>query len=141
MRLVVVLYLLTSWGLAAAHDVVFYAPVCIRPYVNYHYKTCNKIQFSIDGTQYYIPKNFETDLATIPRIAWPILSPAHSSLIKAAIVHDWFYSKTCDFSRLETDLIFYDMLRDDDVSAFRAGVMYYAVRWFGYIYYNEDDCE
>ncbi len=33
------------------------------------------------------------------------------------------------------------MLKNDGVSTFRASIMYYAVRLFGWNYYNEDYCE
>jgi hypothetical protein len=119
----------------------FLTDTCIKPMVDYHYLTCNKINFTINKHQYEIPRYFETDLASIPKIAWPIMAPSHSSLIRPAIVHDWFYRKTCEFDRKQTDLIFYHMLRNDGVSNFRASVMYYAVRWFGWNYYNEDYCD
>lgn len=114
---------------------------CIKPLLDYHYTTCKRIEFTINHEHFYIPANFETDLASIPKIAWPIMAPAHSSLIRPAIVHDWFYRMTCDFTRYETDLIFYHMLRNEGVSHFRASIMYYAVRWFGWNYYNEDYCD
>jgi hypothetical protein len=114
---------------------------CIKPLIDYHYLTCKRIDFTINGEAFYIPENFETDLASIPKIAWPIMAPAHSSLIRPAIVHDWFYRKTCDFTRFQTDLIFYHMLKNDGVSTIRASMMYYAVRWFGWNYYNEDYCD
>ncbi len=116
-------------------------PVCIKPLYDYHYKTCNKIVFKINEREFYIPAQFETDLASIPRIAWPIMAPAHSSLIRPAIIHDWLYRKTCDFSRFQTDLIFYHMLRNDGISIFQANMMYFAVRLFGWNYYNEDYCD
>ena len=119
----------------------FLSNVCIKPLLEYHYLTCNQITFKVNDKLFFIPKNFETDLASIPRIAWPIISPFHSSLIRPAIVHDWFCRKTCDFNRKDTDLIFYHMLKNDGISTFRASVMYYAVRWFGWNYYNEDYCE
>lgn len=116
-------------------------PTCIKPLIGYRYETCCKIRFSINHQEFEIPKGFQTDLASIPRIVWPIMSPAHSSLIPAAIVHDWFYRKTCEFTRLQTDLIFYHMLRNDGVSTARASLMYYSVRTFGWNYYNEDYCD
>jgi hypothetical protein len=118
----------------------FASACCIKPYYGYHYLTCKKIKFFVNYRDFEIPANFETDLASIPKVVWPIMAPAHSSLIRAAIVHDWFYRKTCDFTRYETDLIFYHMLKNDGVSTIRASIMYYAVRWFGWNYYNEDYC-
>lgn len=135
--------LLTLSGCSVGESVhtEFLTDTCIKPMVDYHYQTCNKIYFTVNGERFEIPAHFETDLASIPKIAWPIMAPAHSSLIRPAIVHDWFYRKTCDFTRYETDLIFYHMLKNDGVSTFRASLMYYAVRWFGWNYYNEDYCE
>lgn len=119
----------------------FLTTTCIKPIVDYHYKTCNKIVFKINDQEFFIPKNFDTDLASIPKGAWFIMAPFHASLIRPAIVHDWFYRKTCDFTRYETDLIFYYMLKNEGVSTTRASIMYYAVRLFGWNYYNEDYCE
>ncbi len=133
---------LLSWCSYAEHlKTEFLSDTCIRPFVNYNYLTCQAIYFKIDDQEFQIPPNFKTDLASIPKIAWPIMAPAHSSLIRAAIVHDWFYRKTCDFNRKETDLIFYHMLINDGVSKFKASIMYYAVRLFGSQYYNEDYCD
>lgn len=119
----------------------FLSSSCIKPYYDYHYHTCEKIKFIVNDRHFVIPANFETDLASIPKIAWIIIAPAHSSLIRPSIVHDWFYRKTCDFTREEADLIFYHMLKNDGISEIDASIMYYAVRWFGGQYYKEDYCE
>ena len=119
----------------------FLSNTCIRPLIDYHYLTCNSIRFTVNDDDFIVPSGFKTDLASIPKIVWPIMAPSHSSLIRPAIVHDWFYRKTCDFTRIQTDLIFYHMLINDGVSKFRASLMYYAVRWFGWNYYNEDYCD
>jgi len=137
------LMILTLGGCYANKDSIhteFASACCIKPYHDYIYKTCKQMKFSINNREFVIPANFETDLASIPKIAWPIMAPAHSSLIRAAIVHDWFYRKTCDFTRYETDLIFYHMLKNDGISTIRASIMYYAVRLFGWNYYQEDYC-
>src|SRR5579859_6684412 len=131
---------LTLTGCVASADRIhteFLSSSCIKPYYDYHYHTCNKIKFIINNRKFEIPANFETDLASIPKAAWVIMAPAHSSLIRPAIVHDWFYRKTCEFTRQETDLIFYHMLKNDGISTFNASIMYYAVRWFGWYYYKE----
>lgn len=139
-----VLGLLLSLSACSSHERLqtgFLTSTCIKPLIDYHYLTCNSIKFTVNGEQFEIPAGFETDLASIPKIAWPVMAPAHSSLIRPAIVHDWFYRKTCQFTRFQTDLIFYHMLRNDGVSHFRASMMYYAVRAFGWNYYNEDYCD
>lgn len=137
---IAVCFLLTGCG--ADHiQTTIYSPFCIKPFYAYKYQTCCNIEFSINGYHFEIPPGFETDLASIPKFVWPIMSPAHSSLIPAAIVHDWFYRKTCDFSRKDADLIFYHMLKNDGIGTFRASMMYYAVRLFGWQFYNEDYCD
>lgn len=122
------------------HTEVF-SDACIKPLHDYHYETCNSIIFMINSRLFEIPAEFETDLASIPKTAWPILSPSHSSLIKASIIHDYFYRKTCDFTRQQADLIFYHILRNEGISSIKASILYYAVRWFGWNSYNEDYCE
>ena len=119
----------------------FVTETCVKPLHNYTYLTCDKIVFTINDEEFYIPKHFKTDLASIPKFAWPVIAPFHSSLIRPAIVHDWFYRKTCDFDRQQTDIIFYHMLLNEGVSTSAALFMYYTVRVFGYRYYNEDYCE
>lgn len=142
MRTIGVLISLLLCGCGRYHiHTAFVSPVCIKPYKNYHYTVCHDIHFVIEKQNYTIPKGFRTDLASIPRLAWPIMSPAHSSLIRPAIVHDWFYRKTCEFSRLQTDLIFYHMLKNDGVSTFKAVTLFCAVRLFGGLVYNEDYCD
>lgn len=135
------LYLTGCYAITDSIHTEFLNSFCIKPFHDYQYQICKKIKFTINNREFTIPANFQTDLASIPKIAWPIMAPAHSSLIRAAIVHDWFYRKTCDFTRYETDLIFYHILRNDGVSVIRASIMYYTVRWVGWNYYNEDYCE
>lgn len=114
--------------------------VCIKPLYEYHYQTCNPFLFRINGEIFEIPADFKTDLASIPKMLWPIMAPSHSSLIRAAVIHDWLYLKTCFFSRYETDLIFYHVLKSEGISTIRASLMYYGVRVFGWNYYNKEDC-
>ena len=119
----------------------FISDVCIKPFRGYKYHTCVPLDFTVNGNKFTVPKGFATDLASIPRIAWPIIAPSHASIIKPAIVHDWFYRETCDFNRKNTDLIFYHMLINEGVSPIISSAMYYAVRLFGAKFYNEDYCE
>lgn len=141
--LMLTMFALTGlWGCGSPTlHTAFYSPICIEPYKAYHYHVCTDIHFKIENKNYVIPKGFETDLASIPRFMWPIIAPANSSFIKPAIVHDWFYRKTCDYNRKQTDLIFYHLLRNEGVSWAQASAMYYAVRLFGWPFYNEDYCE
>lgn len=138
-RLLLLCVLVT--GPIFAMDIAFKESVCIEPYVDYSYKTCRDLSVEIDGTEIIIPKNFKTDLASIPRLFWNIISPAESDTMPAAILHDFLYHNTCFYSRQETDLIFYSALRKYNVSAFKSNSMYYAVRLFGWRYYQSEQCE
>lgn len=140
MRKLALLFTSLLYGCSSLHTEI-YSDVCIKPLKEYTYLTCLDINFSVNGEFFVIPKGFKTNLANIPKLAWPIMAPAHSSLIRPAIIHDWFYRKTCDFTRKQTDLIFYHMLLNDGITYFRASMMYYAVRFFGWRFYNEDYCE
>lgn len=123
-----------------AMDVQFKNEVCIEPYIKYSYKTCKDLPVIINGIELVIPKNFKTDLASIPRIFWNIMSPAESDTMPAAILHDFLYHNTCYYNRKETDLIFYTVLKQNNVSTFKANSMYYAVRLFGWRFYEEEQC-
>lgn len=119
----------------------FLSDPCIKPVKNYLYKTCTEIRFKVEDDEYVIPKNFETDLATIPRFAWSFVSPFYSHFFRPAIVHDFFYRKSCDFDRRQADIIFYSMLRNEGLSDLKASCIYYLIRIFGGKYYTEDYCE
>ena len=114
--------------------------VCISPYYGYMYQTCTDIRFSIKQQIFVIPKGFKTDLASIPRVSWLFIAPAHSLLIKPSIIHDWLYQNGCIFERKKVDAIFYRMLIDNNVSFFKASIMYYAVRIFGWKFYKKESC-
>lgn len=114
---------------------------CIEPDSEYQYTTCADIEFRVDGNYFLVPEGFSTDLASIPRILWSIASPAKSEFIGPAIVHDFLYRKTCDFDRLNTDRIFFTMLKENGVPVLMAYAMYASVRIFGWRYYNYEYCE
>jgi len=116
-------------------------PICVAPHHGYHYTTCVPLSFTVEHEKFVIPPGFDTDLASIPRIAWPLAAPFRSEFMRPAIVHDWLYRYTCVFSRADADLIFYEMLKNEGVSSFKASIMYWAVRWFGASHYSEGYCD
>ena len=52
------------------------------------------IKTKIYGDEYVfiVPKGFRTDMASIPRVFWWILSPTDWSLLIPSIAHDWCYA-------------------------------------------------
>lgn len=79
-----------------------------------------------------VPKGFKTNLASVPRLFWPLIGP-FGKWTMAAIVHDYLYDKECvnKFTRKEADLVFYEAMRYHHVNTITARVMYYMVRLFG----------
>lgn len=77
-----------------------------------------------------VPAGFVTDLATVPRVLWPLMAPYGKHQL-AAIVHDYLYQCVGDVSRFLADAIFRDLMAHLDVPLWRRVLAYYAVRFFG----------
>lgn len=93
----------------------------------------------IDGDTYIVPKNFETDLATIPRVLWPILAPQYTGFVSPAILHDYLYSCHTVDGRKFADDVLYSALLTEGNSRYTAAKFYIAVRLFGGLHFNEGD--
>ena len=81
----------------------------------------------LEDYHYYhitVPAGFRTDLASVPRVFWSLVSP--SEIAEAAVIHDFIYNKSL-YSRKECDEILYDMCCSR-MSKFRAYLIYLAVR-------------
>lgn len=85
----------------------------------------------------YVPQNFITDFASIPRVFWNIYPPLgagkRKNYAQSAILHDYLYDNLCayDFSRKEADKIFLESMLEVGVSKFNAYLFYAMVRIFG----------
>ncbi len=80
-----------------------------------------------------VPRTFETDGASIPRVFWNILSP-FGDYFPAAVIHDFLYSPfNTEFDRAESDLIFREAMEHLGVPWFRRDLIYTAVRACGWI--------
>jgi hypothetical protein len=78
-----------------------------------------------------VPKDFETDFASIPRFAMWLVGPPAGKYAKSAVVHDYLYKKEAQVSRFLADAIFRDLMEAEGVEMWRRVVIYYAVRSFG----------
>jgi hypothetical protein len=76
-----------------------------------------------------VPAGFETDFASVPRPLW-VVEPPLGDAGKAAVLHDWLY-ETGERSRAEADRIFSEAMQVLEVSAWKRGLIYAAVRAFG----------
>jgi len=80
-------------------------------------------------------KGFPTDLVSLPWLLRLVASPTGRWAI-GAIFHDMLYH-THYLPRKEADLLFYKIMKDHDVPAWKAVPAYYLVRWFGWYRYNQ----
>ena len=86
--------------------------------------------------RYYIkvPKLFETNFASIPKILWGIFSPTDERYGKAAVVHDYLYS-TGLFPREICDKIFFEAMSILKAPFYIKYLFYWNVRLFGKSHY------
>ena len=71
-----------------------------------------------------VPAGFRTDLASVPRVFWSLVSP--SEIAEAAVVHDFIYKNSL-YTRKECDTLLYDMTINR-IGKFRSYLVYLAVR-------------
>jgi hypothetical protein len=138
------IYLLLTMmvGCAHFHQVVFITEACIKPLKGYNYRTCSDIKVNIDGHKLIIPKNFQTDLASIPRLLWPVFAPQYAGFVAPAILHDYLYRCHNLVNREYADEVLYSALIAEDITAFTASKFFLAVRLFGRSHYvpRNGDC-
>ena len=84
----------------------------------------------VNGLVVRVPEGFRTDLASVPRLLWPIFAVA-GRWSAAAILHDYLYSLP-GCSRFLADALFREAMHSLDVPLWRRAIMYYAVRLFGW---------
>lgn len=132
--------LTTLIGCAHFHQINFLNEACIIPLKGYNYKTCKDIRVVIDGKNFIIPKDFETDLASIPRALWPILAPQYTGFVAPAILHDYLYRCNNHLSRKYADEVLYSALITEDVTPYTASKFYAGVRLFGGSHYERGKC-
>ena len=127
-------------GCAHFHQIKFINEACIIPFKGYDYKTCKDMRVIIDDKNYIIPQGFETDLASIPRLLWPIFAPQYSNFVAPAILHDYLYRCNNHLTRLFADEVLYSALITENVTAFTASKFYLGVRLFGGSHYTKGVC-
>ena len=120
------------------HSISFQQPPCIIPIKGFLYETCAPITVSIDGEQLTVPANFNTDLASIPRIFWNILPPQQANFVGPAILHDYMYTNS-DGGRAYADDVLYWSLREQGAMWITANVIWLGVRIGGAKHYGPND--
>lgn len=94
-----------------------------------------------------VPKGYETDLLSIPKVLWPILSPFGAGCW-GALPHDILYGTEFSFpgqskqdARAMMDRILYDAALDSGASKLRAKIIYAGVRVGGGATWKDHDPE
>lgn len=127
-------------GCAKFHPIKFIDEACIIPFEGYEYKTCKAMRVTIDDKKYIIPKDFETDLASVPRLLWPIFAPQYSGFVAPAILHDYLYRCNARITRQFADEVLYSALIAENVTPFTASKFYLGVRLFGASHFEYGVC-
>lgn len=87
-----------------------------------------------------VPKVFETNFASIPRIFWNIYPPtgggtSKTKYGKASVLHDYLYDNGI-YTRKECDKIFLEAMEAMGVGKFTRYLFYYCVRLFAAKHYR-----
>lgn len=83
--------------------------------------------------KFRIPAGFETDFASVPRVLWSVFPP-YGKWLKAAVLHDMLYATPPrGVTRRDADGLFRRVLKEEGCSTWRACVMYWALRAFGWV--------
>ena len=88
----------------------------------------------------------KTNLASIPRIFWPIIAPFELS-VEACVVHDYLYGRAAGYAkrendvsvklfRVEADLLFLKIMKSQSVPTWKRLIAYLCVRAFGWVKWN-----
>ena len=86
-------------------------------------------RFSIDDKHYLIPASFETDLVSVPWLAWLFVPKSGSKADHAAVVHDYLIVMKL-VPRKQADAVFLEALKLANMNKFKAYIMYSAVRFY-----------
>ena len=90
------------------------------------------------GRNFLIPRGFESDGASVPRLFWRVVFPnSDSHATTAGICHDWIYRTQPEgWTRKDADRMVLALLIEFGTPAPRALAAYLAVRCFGGIAWN-----
>ncbi len=111
----------------------FTSPLVLMMLPDRQWSVYEKFEYHVgeleSGIVIRVEKGFQTDLASIPRIVWPILPP-HGNYGKAAVIHDYCYVHAIE-SKEWADNIFREAMGVLGIPRWKRFAMYWAVRLFG----------
>lgn len=100
--------------------------------------TKDLVYHSANNGDIIVPKGFNTDFASIPRIFWSLIAPIGKHTL-AAVLHDFLYTYgyNLGISRKQADKIFYQAMIDSKVARITTNIMWFCVRVFASKHYNK----
>ena len=87
------------------------------------------------GTTFVVPPDFQTDLASVPRLPF-IYATFAGHAVAAAVLHDWLYTAR-PVPREMADAVFREAAGVQGVSGWRAWAMWIGVRAGGGAYWRD----
>lgn len=101
-----------------------------------HYRVVEDFLFQYGGEIITVPKGFQSDWASVPRLFWRLVPPHQYP--RSSLGHDWLYAAEY-FPRKKCDLFFFDALKEEGACWLRRWAMYRAVRLGGGVVWNRHD--
>lgn len=110
--------------------------ISLVPIPNGKFKLNDNVEFFVDSTKFVIPKGFETDLGSVPKIfRWAIGTQGKKTT--AYVLHDFFYGTYIKgIDRKFADNVLRARLKYDGISSLKTSLIYRAVRLFGNSHYK-----
>lgn len=98
------------------------------------------VKFRFREKTFVVHAGFECDGVSVPRPAWPLVSPQiDPRSLRAGIAHDYIYRVQPEgWTRAEADLMFLCFLIEDGLAVPRALAAYAAVRVCGWKAWNDN---
>lgn len=125
-------------GCSATNNVSFVTQPCLKPYDKFDFELGSDFVVMVNERIFIVPKDFITDLASVPRVMWSLYPPNDSRTIRASIIHDYLYSGVAKITRREADTILFDALISQGVSKYTAFKYWAAVRLFGRSHFKQN---
>lgn len=118
-------------------------PIGIIPFDGIEYILDKPLCIQVNNREITIPQGFKTDLASIPRLLWPLFSPNESDTVYPAILHDYLYTCGGWVRRKYADDVLYAFLLERGYPKYKAFPFYLVARIFGSTHFQKrnDKCE
>lgn len=90
-----------------------------------------------------VSAGFQTDFASIPRVAWRYLDPEDPAILRASVVHDSLYSLQgkmpdgTEYTREDADIVLKEAMQDSGARWDQVKVAFRMVRLFGGSHWKE----